>query len=72
MGFNDFLHRCEMLDFDFDPKLVQHGRMHTRDMHKLKVTLDGRMQRMLPLLLSSLLHRSIVSEKTRMARHSIA
>ena len=36
MGFNEFLHRCEMLDFDFDPKLAQHGRMHTRDMHKLK------------------------------------
>ena len=37
MGFNEFLHRCELLDFDFDPKLVAQGRMHTRDMHKLKV-----------------------------------
>ncbi len=36
MGFNDFLHRCELLDFDFDPKLVAQGRMHTRDMHKFK------------------------------------
>ena len=41
MGFNDFLHRCEMLDFDFDPKLVSQGRMHTRDMHKLKVRLSS-------------------------------
>lgn len=37
MSFNDFLHRCEMLDFDFDPKMVAQGRMHTRDIAKLKV-----------------------------------
>lgn len=37
MSFNDFLHRCEMLDFDFDPKMVSQGRMHTRDIAKLKV-----------------------------------
>ncbi|CAL8471863.1 g11405 [Coccomyxa elongata] len=36
MSFNDFLHRCEMLDFDFDPKMVSQGRMHTRDIAKLK------------------------------------
>ncbi|KAK9905961.1 hypothetical protein WJX75_009654 [Coccomyxa subellipsoidea] len=36
MSFNDFLHRCEMLDFDFDPKMVAQGRMHTRDIAKLK------------------------------------
>ena len=37
MSFNDFLHRCEMLDFDFDPKMVSQGRMHTRDIARLKV-----------------------------------
>lgn len=41
MSFNDFLHRCEMLDFDFDPKMVSQGRMHTRDIAKLKVCLMG-------------------------------
>jgi hypothetical protein len=37
MGFNDFMHRCEMLDFDFDPKLAQQGRLNNRDIAKLKV-----------------------------------
>ena len=37
IGFQDFLQKCEILEFDFDPKAIQQGRMHARDMHKFKV-----------------------------------
>ncbi len=37
LGFNDFLQKCEILEFDFDPKAIQQGRLHARDMQKFKV-----------------------------------
>ena len=37
MGFQDFLQKCEILEFDFDPKAIQQGRMHARDLQKFKV-----------------------------------
>ena len=37
MGFQDFLQKCEILEFDFDPKAIQQGRLHARDMQKFKV-----------------------------------
>ena len=37
IGFQDFLQKCEILEFDFDPKAIQQGRLHARDMHKFKV-----------------------------------
>ena len=38
MGFQDFLQKCEILEFDFDPKAIQQGRLHARDMQKFKVS----------------------------------
>ena len=37
MGFQDFLQKCEILEFDFDPKAIQQGRMTPRHMEKFKV-----------------------------------
>ncbi|KAK9814633.1 hypothetical protein WJX72_009077 [[Myrmecia] bisecta] len=36
VGFNEFLQRCEGLDFDYDSKLAQQGKMSTRDLQKMK------------------------------------
>lgn len=41
MGFQDFLQKCEILEFDFDPKAIQQGRMHARDMQKFKVIISA-------------------------------
>ena len=37
LGFNDFLTRCEILDFDLDGKMVSQGKMTIRDITRMKV-----------------------------------
>ncbi len=37
MGFNEFLTRCEILDFDLDGKMTSAGKMTIRDITRMKV-----------------------------------
>ncbi len=37
IGFNDFLTRCEILDFDLDGKMTGHGKMTIKDITRMKV-----------------------------------
>ncbi len=37
LGFNEFLTRCEVLDFDVDGRAIAPGRMTMRDIARMKV-----------------------------------